>query len=52
MVCLYLQRLEDGPAVGGQLCVGWLAKELGEGGDGVQLVGRDLETTETSAEMV
>lgn len=48
MVSLYLQRLEDGPAVGGQLSVGRLAEELGEGGDGVQLVGRDLETMKTS----
>lgn len=34
----YLQRLEDGPAVGGQLGVGSLAEELGEGSDGVQFV--------------
>lgn len=47
----YLQRLEDGPAVGGQLGVGGLAEELGEGGDGVQLVGRDLETTESTVEV-
>lgn len=38
----YLQRLEDGPTVGGQFGVGGLAKELGKGGDGVQLVCRDL----------
>lgn len=38
----YLQRLEDGPAVGGQFGVGGLAEELGEGGDGIQLVCRDL----------
>lgn len=38
----YLQRLEDGPTVGGQFGVGVLAEELGEGGDGVQLICRDL----------
>lgn len=39
----YLQCLEDGPAVGGQLGVGRLAEELGEGSDGVQFVCRNLE---------
>lgn len=39
----YLECLEDGPAVGGQLGVGRLAEELGEGGDGVQFVCRNLE---------
>lgn len=34
----YLQSLEDGPTVGGQLGVGRLAEELWEGGDGVQFV--------------
>ena len=39
----YLQRLEDGPAVGRQLGVGRLAEELGERGDGVQFVCRNLD---------
>lgn len=38
-----LQRLEHRPAVRGQLGVGSLAEELGEGGEGVQLVCRNLE---------
>ena len=37
--------LEDGPAVGSQLGVGCLVKELGEGRDGIQLVGRHLQET-------
>lgn len=43
----YLQRLEDGPAVGSQLGVRGLAEELWEGGDGVQFVGWNLETNDT-----
>lgn len=39
----HLQRLEDGSAVGGQLGVGGLAEELGEGSDGVQFVCWNLE---------
>lgn len=45
----YLQRLEDGPPVGGQFGVGGLAEELGEGGDGVQLVCGDLRQNVVSA---
>lgn len=45
----YLQRLEDCPTVGGQFGVGGLAEELGEGGDGVQLVCRDLRQNLVSA---
>lgn len=48
----YLKRLEDGSAVGGQLGVRWLAKKLGEGSDGIQLVSRDLDTIRTSGEIV
>lgn len=49
---LYLKRLENGSAVGGQLGVGRLAEELREGSDGIQLVSRDLDTIKTSIEMV
>lgn len=52
LVCLYLQRLENGSAVGGQLSIGRLAEELGEGSDGIQLVSRDLDTIKTSAAVV
>lgn len=35
--------MEDGPAVGCQLGIGRLAEELGERGDGVQFVCRNLD---------
>lgn len=39
----YLQGLEYGSAVGSQFGVRGLIKELGEGCDGVQFVGRHLQ---------